>query len=390
MASFTSGIGKGLREPVSPYRSAYVFGAGLNDVDADNWNAIPVIVEPATAFDLSRISSGHEVAVALLGIAATSAGTYQVTFRWYRDRDNALLYEFTFPGTAFSGGWLYGYSYLGWVDWEIKENGSYHLDITVTGPDSFSRTINFTVSGIPAVAPPAPVAVGFMAPITERLSAAAADFYAAWLEVDGWVWPFNLLSTPLYGLYVTFWWIAYHFGEFSNWINWMAGKAAAILGQADIFGLLRTWLDYASNAWSWVANAYTNVANIVNTWWISTSWAVRSWIDEAASGLQLLVDQLTASVVGIREDIDQFIDRLPALDELVSWWDNWTGNILLIVYDWWSGALVQVQGLINSAFVAREGLWSGWQDWRDKVTEFFSDPEEWLYKAADRIIERFW
>ena len=67
-----------------------------------------------------------------------------------------------------------------------------------------------------------------------------------------------------------------------------------------------------------------------------------------------------------------------------------TGNILLVVNNWWRDRLLDVQGLINSAFVTRDSLWSGWQDLRDKVTEFFSDPEEWLYKAADRIIERFW
>jgi len=37
-----------------------------------------------------------------------------------------------------------------------------------------------------------------------------------------------------------------------------------------------------------------------------------------------------------------------------------------------------VLDLIDSAFTLRESLWSGWQEIRDLVFEFFNDPWAWL------------
>ena len=65
-------------------------------------------------------------------------------------------------------------------------------------------------------------------------------------------------------------------------------------------------------------------------------------------------------------------------------WDTfWTVTFPTLVSwawltTWWNSRLEDIQGLINSAFTIREGLWTGWQDWRDKVVEFFTDPLEWL------------
>ncbi|GAI92474.1 unnamed protein product, partial [marine sediment metagenome] len=40
MASYSYGLAKGLREPCSPYREAYYFGAELNKPSADGWNCL--------------------------------------------------------------------------------------------------------------------------------------------------------------------------------------------------------------------------------------------------------------------------------------------------------------------------------------------------------------
>ena len=41
--------------------------------------------------------------------------------------------------------------------------------------------------------------------------------------------------------------------------------------------------------------------------------------------------------------------------------------------------MVDVESLINSAFTERERYWSGWQDMRDKVIEFFANPFDYLW-----------
>ncbi len=155
--SFSTGMGKGLSEPCSPYRTAYVFGAELNAVYFSS-NCPPSIMDPTTSFDLSSITPNHEVVVALLdGYYLPSGSSYLVQFKWYRARDAALLYTFSYtipdPGSYGYGywSWYYVYSYIGYVSWEIWENGGYYVDITVTGGTYYSTRTNFTISG---VAPP--------------------------------------------------------------------------------------------------------------------------------------------------------------------------------------------------------------------------------------------
>ncbi|GAI36189.1 unnamed protein product, partial [marine sediment metagenome] len=81
---------------------------------------------------------------------------------------------------------------------------------------------------------------------------------------------------------------------------------------------------------------------------------------------------------------------IPDLEDVTSWFTNWWGNTLSNIIAWGALTGTQIGSLVDSAFTLRDDFWAGWQDWRDKVTEFFTDPEDWLYKAADRIIERFW
>jgi hypothetical protein len=150
--NFTTGIGKGLREPCDPYREAYVFGAELGTPDASHWNCVPEIVEPAFSFDLSIIEPNHEVVVALLAIYNIPSGaSHNVRFRWYRDGDNVPFFEFSYtipdPGKGHEWVWAYVYSYVGYIPSEIYQNGNYHVDILWDGA-AFPQ-IPFTISGIP-------------------------------------------------------------------------------------------------------------------------------------------------------------------------------------------------------------------------------------------------
>ncbi|KKN41742.1 hypothetical protein LCGC14_0720310, partial [marine sediment metagenome] len=153
LSTYTASMGKGLREPCSPYREAYVFGAELGVPDANFWNCAALMVEPTNLFDLSTITPNKEVVVALLLLRNLPAGkSYQVNLIWYRDRDNKLLYNggVRIPDPTGWGHdyweWYYVYSYIGYVDWEINENGSYHVDLIMDGV--LLQTLTFTVTGI--------------------------------------------------------------------------------------------------------------------------------------------------------------------------------------------------------------------------------------------------
>ena len=152
LTSFSTGLGKGLTEPCSPYRLMTVFGAELNVPDANNWNCAPNIVGPTAKFDVSTITPGHEVVVALLVLRNLPAGkSYVAGSQWYRDRDNKLLYNsmYTIPDPAGYGytywAWYYIYSYIGFVTWEIYEDGNYHVDLFLDG--SVLQTLPLAIVG---------------------------------------------------------------------------------------------------------------------------------------------------------------------------------------------------------------------------------------------------
>jgi hypothetical protein len=222
--------------------------------------------------------------------------------------------------------------------------------------------------------------MGFMTAIINALNSVSSWFYQIYLDVNGWVWPFNLTAGLFYQLCLLFNTLAWRFSDFGSWVNEVAGKVSQILSQADILGMLRTWLTYAENAWSWVVNAYTNVAGIVNAWWSSVSLTVKAWIQAAKDELKSYINSILLVVNSLAAAWDSFKGKIPTLDQVISWWGNWTGNVTSLLTAWWSGRLLEVQALIDGAFKARDSLWAGWQDIRQQVLTFFADPVEYIWE----------
>lgn len=230
----------------------------------------------------------------------------------------------------------------------------------------------------------------FMSNIISFLNDASDFFYEIYLEVYDWPSPFWYPAVYFYYLSVVFSDLAWAFSSFSDWLIWAEDAISDILDFGDIWSYFETWFNWAEWAWDWVVDAWYNVTSIIDSWWLTMSATVQGWIDSARSELLDLYDNLANELISLWESWSSFEVKIPTLDQIIAWWSGWTGEVLSVVNSWWTGALVEVAGLIDNAFTVREGLWSGWQDWRDQVVEFFTDPEEWLYQAVDRIIERFW
>lgn len=207
-------------------------------------------------------------------------------------------------------------------------------------------------------------------------------FYNLYLNVPDWPIIRDWIKTPLLFISNRFWDLLTPIAHFNDWVHDVNNKVKSILSSVDIISLLRTWLTYAENAWNWVVNSWTNVRDIVDTWWSSASLTVQAWIEDAVSGVQTLVDQANIWLANLQAAWDDLKGRIPTLDEVVSWWTNWTGQVLAFVNTWWTGALLEVQGLINSAFVERASWWAGWSDFRDQVVTFFTDPVEFIWERA--------
>ncbi len=204
-------------------------------------------------------------------------------------------------------------------------------------------------------------------------------FYNAYLEVKGWIVPFSYLKTPLLALSDVFWSMLTPIAQLGDWADDVAYKVGQILSITQIRSALSTWLDYAEWAWDWVSDAYSNITSIVNSWWSTASQTVQVWIDDAVRTTLSQIDAVRTTLTQIAASWDSFKAKIPSIDAVLSWWGNWLGNVTSAINTWWLGALKDVQGLIDSAFIARASFWSGWQETRDKVLEFFQDPLEFLW-----------
>lgn len=218
----------------------------------------------------------------------------------------------------------------------------------------------------------------FMSRIIEALNDVSSFFHKTYLEVYSWVYPFWLAAGFFYQLSLIFNRLAGYFYDFNIWVDSVAVQVAKILSWDTIKGYIKSWLPALEAAVSWFSNAVTNVTSIISNWWSATSVTVQGWISAATQGLAELKvawDQFTKVT---------FVNLSNLVNLVKSQWDYFTGTTLpsLVSFSslttWWNSRLIDVQGLMDSAFTLRQSYWDGWQDWRDKVAEFFTDPLGWL------------
>lgn len=230
-----------------------------------------------------------------------------------------------------------------------------------------------------AVEPPPVVGLPWIGNIFSFVWDISDWFLSAYQEVSGWIWPFYYLQYPLYGIYRVLKSMLTPITHFWEWAEDIATKVSQVFDLDQITAYFRTWIDYASDAWTWVYNATWNVWNIVDNWWSSTRLVVLAWIDERVSVVRALIDQANVWLAELQSYWDYIVGKIPTWDEVATWWSNWAGNVLAVITGWWTGALIEVQSLIDTAFVERESWWAGWSDFRHQVAEFFTDPLEFLW-----------
>lgn len=215
-------------------------------------------------------------------------------------------------------------------------------------------------------------------------------FLEAYYEVQSWVWPFNNLAGPLYQLYYASYYICYYFGNFNSWVTDTANRLAAILDWNTIQNYIRGWFPNLDDVISWFYNWWGNVTSAITSWWSSTQYTVQGWIASAVSFLQGQLNTLSSLLAGLQSQISELLAQLPSFNEMWSWFTDWWSNALKQIIAWGALKVGEITGLIDSAFLDREPFWEGWQDWRDQVTEFFTDPWQWFYDRLEDLFDRFW
>jgi len=211
-------------------------------------------------------------------------------------------------------------------------------------------------------------------------------FYEAYLTVNDWVYPFNLIAPVFYRLSIYFYNMLTPIAHLSDWVDDINQSIASLPSMDNIWSTFKDWFNWAEWSWQWIEDAWLIIPGIIDDWWSSTSQTVQTWIDESSQYFTSLVNTLQVKVSQVESSISELMGRLPELDELVSWWSNWTVNLRVTIDTWWTTTMVEVQGLINTAFIDRESWWTGWIDVKNEVIEFITNPMDFL---LDRFTDWF-
>lgn len=400
------GCGKGLTEPCSPYRTCQVYGVPLNEPDADGWNCPPEFTEKTNTFDLSGFVDWAEVVVFMIVLEDTVEGLTQFRFRWYRERDNALIFDYTWQyNVELAGGWVYAYCYIGYTPNEISENGWYYCYCDMSGAFTDRKRSDIEITGIPEVPPeepppeeepPVEVPPGvplpseFWNPLIDFCVTIGNYFNNIADEVTDWVTPLNWLETPFRWIGEGFGWIAYYFSLARNWTIEAWNRILTFLSELEITDLFGVLIDAATFVWDKIVDAAEQVGVIISTWWETVQLTVQDWIETARLWAEEHLSDQWESLRPLWTWWYGFKDNFPTLDEVIDWFQQWPAKVRGEIDNWWPEALLTVQSMIDSAVADISAGLNEWLNVKDEVIEFFSDPLEWLYNKFDELIDRFW
>ncbi|MBA7573150.1 hypothetical protein ES708_14945 [subsurface metagenome] len=271
----------------------------------------------------------------------------------------------------------------------------------------------------------------FLNSIVGYLDDISGWFLDAYYEVKDWVWPFHYLSSPLYSLYVSFYYLTYYFGYFNDWLVWADDRLDDIFSWSTIRSYIRDWLPDLEDAIDWWDRWWVKVGNEIDDWWRFKRDDVFSWINDVKSWtttqINNAVENITQVVTNIydysqttinniteyvtevwnnfydysqttinnlTENISQFITNIndytqttinnitETITEVLDW-----DRVTTFLNDWYDDRLLDLQGLVDSNlktwFPFYDDLVSLWND----IVDFITDPLGWL---KDRIEVWFW
>ncbi len=224
----------------------------------------------------------------------------------------------------------------------------------------------------------------------ERFGWLSEYFYKAYLEILDLPWPIWYAAWPFYAISEVFSQLSWDLWDFYTWVADVSDRIVDVLSWDNIVSWLEDRYRNLTALNSWFYNWRNHVTGVVSDWWSGARQFIIDWIDTTRAWAKLWIDYLQDQVDELRVMIQDLPGAIPDLSFILEWFTDWPGHVSSVVDNWWSSTMGDVQGLIDSNLKTwfpfyddLVGLWSG-------IKEFFTDPEDWLYKSMDRIIERFW
>ena len=203
--------------------------------------------------------------------------------------------------------------------------------------------------------------------------------YKAYREINDLPWPFWMAAWPFYLAADAVNRLGWAFYDFYFWVEEVSGKIPFVMTPSELIGWIYSFWPLLSQIHDWFRDWVNRVKGEIISWWSATSSTVLDWIDTAKAWAKIWIDYLDTRINELQTRLDNLVIEFPDVSELLAWFYNWPGHVLTIVNTWWTGALAEVQSLISSAFIEREPFWAGWQDIRQQVLTFFTDPVEFVW-----------
>jgi len=213
-------------------------------------------------------------------------------------------------------------------------------------------------------------------------------WWAIWLSKQ--IWPLDQLYYAFKELSDFTSRVAGYLYDASNWYDWVADRVADILSWSTIWSYIKAYIPNWDKIGQWFSGWTTTVIDLVTHAGSVIRTTIEGWIAIAKQFLQEQINSVNTLLGNLQTTWDDFWTMtwpqwMSSFNTLSAAWGTfWTQTFPTLAT--WSGAGSLITSALKEWFPFYDSLVSLW----DGIAEFFADPEDWLYKAVDRIIERFW
>jgi hypothetical protein len=244
--------------------------------------------------------------------------------------------------------------------------------------------------------------------IISWLGSARDYFLSQYYSASGWPFVGGLIGSVFYYLYLFFYYLTYYFGQFNSWLVWAAGRINQILDITTITSYFSTWINYATNAWSWVYSHFSNVVSDVTTWWSASNNPIKLYIQQAIAAITAIPDWLVSEFTKLKSAWDNFwnvtwpqwmttlhdlgvsflafVNSIgqTILSHLNAFWDSTIFPALESIRQSLSSLNIpswdEIWSFIFSKLPGIDDILNWWSETWTDVKDFFAEPTAWLLK----------
>lgn len=226
--------------------------------------------------------------------------------------------------------------------------------------------------------------------LIEKFNWLSEYFYDAYLEILALPWPLWMAAWPFYMVSWTCAEIANHFWHMYSYFGWIEQELRKILNWPLIWSRIRIYVPNILEIRDWFYYWREWVNYQIGQWWSVAQGTVWDWMRMWGDWASAWFEWFDASLVDLRSSWNSFWlitwpEMLSDLGGLRTAWEDFLSGIVPDLATW-TGVSDLVESAFRTWFPFYDNLASLWGG----IQEFFVDPEEWLYKSFDRIIERYW